>query len=95
MITAEVFTNLFYKQKDHYCVLASYAVAAYPFTNQEVIPYFIDYCRHFNLSANSNNAESKYLKDFELRSSATHMNGYLVKISSLKHVGKLGNAFII
>jgi hypothetical protein len=42
-------TGISYRQNLDTCVLASYAVACFPFTQNPVLEYFVAYCRHFNL----------------------------------------------
>ena len=37
-----------YRQSLNTCVLASYAVACYPFTTTPVLDYFVAYRRHFD-----------------------------------------------
>lgn len=43
------FAGINYSQQLNTCVLASYAVACFPFTGTPVLDYFVAYCRHFNL----------------------------------------------
>ena len=46
-----LFLGVKYSQRLDTCVLASYAVACFPFTNkQPVLDYFLSYCRHFKLN---------------------------------------------
>lgn len=59
-------------------VLASYAVAAYPFTKRNILDYFEDYCRHYKIHATTTDSESQYLKDFKIRYAKPGMNGYKV-----------------
>lgn len=43
------FAPINYSQHLNTCVLASYAVACFPFTGTPVLEYFVAYCRHFHL----------------------------------------------
>lgn len=43
MIVASRFSGLSFKQSGNSCILASYAIAAYPFTGTPVLDYFRDY----------------------------------------------------
>lgn len=65
MIVENSFRNLKYKQDGNYCVLASYAIACFPHTQErDIIKYFIDYNSHFNVPSKHSDAESKYLRHF-------------------------------
>jgi hypothetical protein len=44
-----IFSGIKYSQQLQTCVLASYAVACFPFTRTPVVDYFLAYCRHFTL----------------------------------------------
>jgi hypothetical protein len=48
-MNASDFQCIGYSQQLSTCVLASYAIACFPFTGTPVVDYFVAYCRHFNL----------------------------------------------
>jgi hypothetical protein len=51
MVSNELFANLHYVQQSGECLLASYGVAAYPFTREPIQNYFYHYCRKFHIRA--------------------------------------------
>jgi hypothetical protein len=65
-----------YKQSQNQCVLASYAAALWPTTQQDASEYFVGYCRHFKLLLTTNSTESEYDKDFGSRSHSTPGGGF-------------------
>ena len=62
MISQDAFSNLDYKQGLATCVLASYAVAAYPFAKIPVLDFFVAYCCQFGLP--HEHPERSYEDDF-------------------------------
>ena len=62
MLNEQLLEPLNFRQEGDSCVLAGYAVAAYPFTGQSVRGYFSDYCRHFHIR--HTNAERAYAAYF-------------------------------
>lgn len=57
------FEQLSYRQQGRTCVLASYGVACFPFTNTEIDSYFLAYCNHYRLD--TNNPTSSYENYFK------------------------------
>jgi hypothetical protein len=62
MLNTRLLSKLKFKQHGHSCVLATYAVAAYPFTETPVDNYFRDYCSEFKVP--SENPEQEYVRHF-------------------------------
>ena len=65
-----------YTQFLNTCVLASYAVACYPFTGTPILDYFIAYCQYFNLSLK--HPERSYDEHFHQYCHAKGLSGYKV-----------------
>jgi len=67
--------NLNYRQNGYNtCVLASYAVACYPFTHVDVLDYMTGYCTHFGLD--NTKPERSYDADFHHRYKTARINAY-------------------
>jgi len=75
------------------CILASYAVASYHFTNLNVYNFFLDYCKHFNISASPDqDAEREYAKHFDQEWKSRKCSGY--RIVEQLHNNSLKTAFV-
>lgn len=77
MMNSDEFNLLNYQQNGDYCVLASYAVAAFPFTERPIKDYFSAYCSTYKLSLQGS-FEQTYFHDFVNRYSLPGKNGYKV-----------------
>lgn len=81
-----------FTQSKAVCVLASYAVAAFPFTRKPVIEYFKDYCDYYNISYDpSNDIQEVVDNDFRSRCGLPGMFGY--KIIMDLHDNAQGQSF--
>ena len=74
MIKEQEFERLKFRQSGDSCVLASFAVAAHPFTKQPIKKYFYDYCRHFHIR--SRDHEHCYCKHFPNEYVRRGISGY-------------------
>lgn len=70
------FIGINYSQHLNTCVLASYAVACFPFTTQPVGEYFVAYCRHFKLD--ETHPERCYEQHFHKLASKPGNSGYSI-----------------
>jgi hypothetical protein len=81
----QTLSGINYTQHLDTCVLASYAVACFPFTNkQPVLDYFVAYCRHFNKVENPSpnldeaHAERSYDRHFHDLAAKPGNSGYKI-----------------
>jgi len=87
----KMFSGINYNQHLNTCVLASYAVSCFPFTNQQpVLDYFVAYCRHFNKvekptpNLTEAHPERSYEGHFHNLAAKTGNSGYKI-LSDLHH----------
>lgn len=79
-----IFSGINYSQHLGTCVLASYAVACFPFTGTSVLSYFVAYCRHFNklkgacAKLDESNPERSYEWHFHDLASQPGNSGYKI-----------------
>ena len=65
MLNRSEYSNLNFCQNNHnLCILASFAVAAYPFNKIPIDNYFLDFCNHHNLD--KSNPKNSYEKNFSV-----------------------------
>jgi hypothetical protein len=75
------------------CTLASYAVASHHFTDLDVYDFFLDYCKHFKITASpGQDAEQKYANHFSQEWSSRNCSGY--KIIEELHNSSQQSAFV-
>src|SRR5207249_11566064 len=76
MLDTRLLSDLKFQQHGDSCVLASYGVAAYPFTETPVQDYFCDYCRHFALP--DHNPEQECVWHFDRLQDDRAASGYKI-----------------
>jgi hypothetical protein len=78
MLDRSTFNNLQYNQYGNWCVLASYGVSSYPFTDQNIQEYYQAYCDYFLVKNDGAPIETRYELDFSERWQKNKVNGYEV-----------------